>query len=147
MLYFYFIFYYPAKLAMVVPCYVLDNPKRHSRKQIAEVANLVDAYRMPENLFDNAKITVDIVVFQRTSSPKKDWTDTVFIELPNKERFCIARYFADHPDYIIGKLDTYEAYSFFEDKPRKGLKCVAPFEEVQKRLPELVNTVQPLSLS
>jgi type I restriction-modification system DNA methylase subunit len=59
-------------LAMVVPCYILDNPKRHLRHQIAEIADLVAAYRMPCDLFTDAKVTVDVVIFQRTANPKKD---------------------------------------------------------------------------
>lgn len=131
-------------LAMVVPCYILDNPKRHLRKQISEVAELVAAYRLPENLFDDAKVTVDVVIFQRKSNPDTAWSKTHLTNLSDKKTACLSDYFAKHSKHILGELSTYEAYSFFEDRPRKGLKCVANIEAVQTRLPQLVDELQPL---
>lgn len=130
-------------LAMVVPCYVLDNPRRHLRHEIADVADLVAAYRMPADLFDDAKITVDVVVFQRSATPKKDWLDTLSVELSDKTRVRMAKYFIDHPAHVIGELSTYEAYSFFEDRMRKGLKSVASLEDVKKRLPQFLESITP----
>jgi adenine-specific DNA methylase len=132
-------------LAMVVPCYILDNPKRHLRHQIAEIADLIAAYRMPCDLFTDAKVTVDVVIFQRTANPKKDWVDAIFTDLPNQDRFMINQYFVDHPENILGNLDTYTAYSYFEDCPRKALRCVGSIEEVEKQLPNLVKTIKLLS--
>ncbi len=132
---------------MVVPCYILDNPKRHLRKQMSEIAELLVAYRLPDCLFGDAKITVDIVVFQRKVNPAKKWQKTTLVTLPNNQRFYLADYFTKHPKHILGKLDTYEAYSYFEDRPRKGLKCIAPYEQVEKRLPQLIDEISPLILN
>lgn len=132
-------------LAMVVPCYILDNPKRHLRKQIAEMAELITAYRLPENLFDDAKVTVDVVIFQRTHTPQKDWIDSQEVAFADGNQLYMTNYFIDNPNYVIGKLGTYEAYSFFEDKPRQGLKCTASLEEVKKRTSELIQTLRPLT--
>ncbi|MCW5588146.1 MAG: SAM-dependent DNA methyltransferase [Legionellales bacterium] len=128
-------------LAMVVPCYILDNPKRHLRKQISEVAELVSAYRLPENLFDDAKTTVDIVIFQRKSNPNTEWLNTSLIKLHDKKTSYLSDYFTKHPKHILGELSTYEAYSYFEDRPRRGLCCKGSIEMVQQRLPQLLNTV------
>lgn len=133
-------------LAMVVPCYVLDNPKRHLREQIADVADLVAAYRMPETLFNDAKITVDVVVFQRKANPNKNWQTTTQATLADKTRFYMADYFIQNPEHVLGELDTYEAYSYFEDRPRRGLRCVASKEEVQARLPQLLNDLPSLDM-
>ena len=130
-------------LVMVLPYYVLDKNEGYLRHKIAKVADLVTAYRLPDSLFDNAKIIVDVVIFQRTSHPKKDWIDTTFIELPNqdnrKERFYINQYFVDHPEQVIGQLSGYKTYSFSENRPRRGLRCTASLEEVQRQLANLLN--------
>ena len=44
--------------------------------------------------------------------------------------------------YKRGELSTYEAYSYFEDRPRRGLCCKGSIEMVQQELPQLLNTVQ-----
>ena len=76
-------------LAMVVPCYILDNPKRHLRHHITKVAELVAAYRMPANLFTDATVTVDVVVFQRTKKPNPEWSETMQAELPHHQHFIM----------------------------------------------------------
>ena len=49
-------------LAMVLPSYFLDNQSKHVRKIIAdEGGNLLAAYRLPDDMFDDAKVTVDVV--------------------------------------------------------------------------------------
>jgi len=131
-------------LAMVVPCYILDNPKRHLRKQISEVAELVAAYRLPENLFDDAKTTVDIVIFQRKPNPSTEWSNTSLTNLPNKKTSYLSNYFIKHPKHILGELSTYEAYSYFEDRPRRGLCCKGSIEMVQQELLQLLNALQPI---
>ncbi len=133
-------------LAMVVPCYVLDNPKRHLRKQIAEVADLVAAYRFPDSLFDDARITVDVVVFQRKANPHTQWQSSKQVKFANKQRVYLADYFIQHPEHVLGELDSYEVYSQFESRPRIGLKCVGTLAEVQTRLPQLVSELHPVFL-
>ena len=132
-------------LVMLAPYHILDNPKRHLRKQIAEVAELIAAYRLPDNLFEDAKVTVDVVIFQRTHTPQKDWIDSQEVALADANQIYMTKYFIDHPSHVLGKLGTYEAYSRFEDKPRKGLKCSGSLEEVKKRSSELIQTLRPLA--
>jgi type I restriction-modification system DNA methylase subunit len=48
---------------MVVPCYCLDSATNHARDIIAKDAELICAYRLPDSLFSDAKVTTDIVVF------------------------------------------------------------------------------------
>ncbi len=125
-------------LAMIVPSYVLDNPKRHLRHKIAEVAELVTAYRFPSNLFEDAKITVDVVIFRRVKNPNTDWVESKLHKQENGEQFYLNGYFIEHPEHVLGELQTYESYSYFEDRPRRGLKCIGSLEQVQTRLPELL---------
>lgn len=53
---------------MVVPCYCLDSSSSHARDIIANEAELVCSYRLPDSLFSDAKVTVDIIVFRRKQS-------------------------------------------------------------------------------
>jgi len=131
-------------LAMVIPCYILDNPKRHLRQQIAEVADLVTAYRFPDCLFDDARITVDIVFFQRTANPNKDWSDTTLVTMSSENKFYMSNYFVEHPEHILGVLGTYEAYSYFEHCLRQGLCCQGSMSKIQQLLPQLLDVVQPI---
>ena len=132
-------------LAMVLPSYVLDNVKRHVRDQLAEAVDLVAAFRMPETLFVDAKVTVDVVIFQRTQAPKKDWNKLALAQLSDHTSFRMIQYFVQHPEHVLGVLETYEGYSHFEDKPRKALCCQGSFEEVQAKLPSLLENITPLA--
>jgi hypothetical protein len=54
-------------IAMILPQFFLDNTKDHARNIINESGvNLILAYRLPDNLFADAKITVDLVFLQKT---------------------------------------------------------------------------------
>jgi len=128
-------------LAMVVPCYVLDNPTRHLRHKMAEVAELVAAYRMPCDLFADAKVTVDVVIFRRTAHPANDWTESIFINLADQARVSMTRYFVDHPEHVIGTLSSYQMPSLFEEGSYTSLKCVGSIAAVEQRLPELINAM------
>ena len=53
-------------IAMVLPQFFLDNVKDHAREIItSNGVNLLAAYRLPDNLFDCAKIIVDIVFYKK----------------------------------------------------------------------------------
>ena len=126
-------------LAMVVPCYVLDNWKNHARNEMAEHVELVTAYRLPDTLFTGARVTVDIAVFRKVKNPRKDWCDAKTIELANQKRFFMSSYFVQNPDHIIGKLDSYSMYLHTEKRERAGLKCVGTMRDVVERLPVLID--------
>ena len=50
-------------LAFVVPSYVLDNYKNHPRHIMYKYGSLIASFRLPDNMFDSAKVTVDILFF------------------------------------------------------------------------------------
>ncbi|PIQ43270.1 MAG: hypothetical protein COV52_02015 [Gammaproteobacteria bacterium CG11_big_fil_rev_8_21_14_0_20_46_22] len=133
-------------LAMVVPSYVLDKKHGHSRKQTSELAELVAAYRLPNDLFDDAKVTVDVVIFQRKDSPNTDWVNSVLHTLDDGTQDSISQYFADHPENIAGELGTYEAYSNYYERQRRGMRCTASQEQLKARLPEFLQAAKPLDL-
>jgi type I restriction-modification system DNA methylase subunit len=60
-------------LAMVLPSYFMDNTQDHVRNIIhQEGGSLVAAYRLPEDLFRDAKVTIDIV-FLKKGKTDKTW--------------------------------------------------------------------------
>ena len=125
--------------AMVVPAYVMDNIKNHARHYIAEHAELVCAYRLPDSLFADAKVTVDIIILRKTDNPDTSWTESVPIALDDGQRFHLSHYFANCPEHIIGQLDSYKVWMAKENRERRGLKCTGSIADVNAKLPVLIN--------
>ncbi len=96
-------------LAMVLPRYFLDNRRDHAREIIhQEGGSLLAAYRLPDNLFADAKVTVDVFFLI------KEPGDTTWLHLNkmhiDNEITHINRYFSINPSHIIGELGIIEAY-------------------------------------
>ena len=105
-------------IAMVVPQFFLDNIRDHARAIIAASGvNMVAAYRLPDNLFINAKITVDIV-FLHKAIPNIAWQETKDIKIGNYTK-RMNEYFIANPDHILGELDVVKMYE------RMGITCKA----------------------
>lgn len=103
-------------IAMVVPQFFLDNVKDHARNIIDNAGvNMLVAYRLPDNLFANAKITVDIVFLQKATTNTR-WLTTQNITI-GKHRKPINEYFVDNPDHILGELQIVPMYD------RMGVTC------------------------
>ena len=96
-------------LAMVLPRYFLDNRRDHARDIIyKEGGSLLAAYRLPDNLFADAKVTVDIVFLT------KEKGDDTWLHLDKKmidgKSVVMNRYFTENPSHVIGDLAVIEAY-------------------------------------
>lgn len=105
-------------IAMVVPQFFLDNVKDHARDIIHdEGVNMLAAYRLPDNLFANAQVTVDIVFLQKAKTSIK-WLITKNITI-GKDRKPMNEYFIDHPEHVLGELQIVPMYD------RTGLTCKA----------------------
>ena len=63
-------------LAFVLPTYCLDNVKNHSRHIMHKYGSLLAAFRLPENMFDSAKVTVDVVFFIKNKEHYTDFLNT-----------------------------------------------------------------------
>ena len=129
---------------MVVPCYCLDSSTNHARDIIGKEAELVCSYRLPDSLFSDAKVTVDIVVFQKKAKPNNQHLGLTQIELSCGYKDVISDYYIEHQDHILGELEKYEMYLNKEKRTRQGLKVVGSIEEVEKRLPELIAKLEPV---
>ena len=129
---------------MVLPSYCLDSSTHHARDLIATEAELVCSYRLPDSLFSDAKVTVDIVVFQKKEKPNNQCLGLTQIQLSCGYKDVISDYYIEHQDHIIGELEKYEMYLSKEKRTRQALKVVGSMEEVEKRLLELIAKLEPV---
>lgn len=96
-------------LAMVLPRYFLDASEKHVRHIIAkEGGSLVEAYRLPDDLFLDAKVTVDVVILQKRAG-NMDWGSTRTFQ-EGARRANMNTYFFQHPEKIIGKIEFISVY-------------------------------------
>ena len=87
-------------IAMVFPLFFLDNVHDHARDIISKNGvNMLMAYRLPDNIFANAKISVDIV-FLTKAKTGIPWTKSKSCKIEN-HRKPMNEYFINNPDYNI----------------------------------------------
>ena len=123
-------------LAMVLPSYFMDNVKEHTRHIIdQEGGSLLAAYRLPDDLFQDAKVTIDLVFLKKGSTGKK-WLCTRDIKISGMTK-PLNEYFHHHSQNILGNLEIIDMYE------RKGLTCRKrgnPFQLLQNILKTLKQT-------
>lgn len=103
-------------LAMVLPAFFMDNASQHVRDIIVkEGGDLLAAYRLPDDLFDNAKVTIDIV-FLIKGKTGKPWSNLRNIKVGDFKQ-PINEYFYHNSHFIFGNLEIVDMYE------RKGLAC------------------------
>ena len=122
-------------LAFVINSYFMDNIREHVRDVIEEEgASLLVAYRLPETLFDDAKVTVDIVFIVKDKLNTK-WQRTKPITI-GKQTKHINEYYIDNPENRLGKF----AIVPFPSYQRTGLVCQDDgnlVEKLKQKLQEL----------
>jgi type I restriction-modification system DNA methylase subunit len=90
-------------LAFVMPSFFMDIPKGHTRHIIDNEAVLIDAIRLPDNLFNHATVTVDLVFIRKTGNKIHNFVDTAKLEHGEKSD-NINQYWIDNPNRILGEL-------------------------------------------
>jgi type I restriction-modification system DNA methylase subunit len=129
---------------MVVPSYCLDSSTSHAREQIAEIADLVFSCRLPDSIWEDAKVTTDIVVYRKTAKPtSSDWKGLTKIELACGYKDNLSNYYIENPEHILGDLELYEVYLSKEKRKRQGLKVTGSLAFVNDRLPKLIDQLKP----
>ncbi|GAO98034.1 modification methylase TaqI [Caedimonas varicaedens] len=122
-------------LAMVLPSYFLDNVKGHVRTLIdREGGSLLAAYRLPDDLFQDAKVTIDLVFLTKgkTSHP---WVETQKVTIGTESK-PLNVYYHTHPHHILGQLEIVPLYD------RTGLTCKRrgdPLALLGQRMQDLKN--------
>ena len=113
----------------------MDNVDEHVRDIIEEEGgSLFVAYRLPETLFRDAKVTVDIVFVVKERLNTR-WQKTKSITI-GKETKPINEYYINNPQNILGKL----AIVPFTSYQRTGLVCQDDgnlVEKLKQKLREL----------
>jgi hypothetical protein len=103
-------------IAMILPQFFLDNVKDHARDIINKSGvNLILAYRLPDNLFADAKITVDLVFLQKIDKVF-DWQATRQKKLGEYSK-PMNEYFCNNPHHVLGELQVIPMYD------RMGITC------------------------
>lgn len=103
-------------LAMVLPSYFLDNETQHVRHLVQqEGGQLLAAYRLPDDCFSDAKVTVDVVFLQK-SGEGKAWATVKPVQVGNLSQ-PLNEYYHQHSHHILGNLEIIDMYQ------RKGLTC------------------------
>lgn len=103
-------------IAMILPQFFLDNVKDHARDIInTSGANLILACRLPDSLFLDAKITVDLVFLQKTDKIH-EWQATRLKTIGEYSK-PMNEYFFNNPHHVLGKLEIIPMYE------RMGITC------------------------
>ena len=101
-------------LALVLPAFYLDIPYKNTRAIVNNEAVLIDVFRLPDNLFSQAKVTVDIAFFRKTGNKLHNFVDTVDF-LQDGKKDAINEYWRANPQHVLGELklewvDVYNRY-------------------------------------
>ncbi|MCC2624913.1 MAG: hypothetical protein K0R14_786 [Burkholderiales bacterium] len=135
-------------LALVMPSYWMDIPRTDTRHIIDNESVVIDVIRLPDNLFTQATVTVDIVFIRKTGKKVHDITNiTEYSDGTAKDN--INEFWLDNPSKVLGelKLKWVEAYKryvpFCEAKGKeKALQDINNFEftaEIIENYRKIVN--------
>ena len=130
---------------MVLPCYFLDNVREHVRDLIhREGGDLLAAFRLPDHLFQNARVTVDIV-FLKKGKTGNPWLSVQDVKVGGLKK-PMNEYFHHNSHHILGNLEVIPMYerTGLTCKPRGNLK--PQLERILQSLKQekLMELMQPL---
>jgi N12 class adenine-specific DNA methylase/adenine-specific DNA methylase len=148
----------PGALAAFVTSHgTMDKADTTAREHIAKVADLIAAIRLPEGSFRadaGTDVVVDILFFRKrkTGEPEGDrsWLDLDEVRAADGEEAAIRvnRWFARHPDFVLGTHATTsgpfgETYTC---RPREGEEPATALDAAISLLPEALYDGEPTSI-
>lgn len=93
-------------LCAIVTRSFLDSLDNTTRTEIAKIATLKIAFRLPNNVFrkDNTNVVTDIVVFQRVKDGEfnTNWLNVEPFEVTTEGNASINSYYIENPTHILG---------------------------------------------
>ncbi len=90
-------------LAFVLPSFYMDIPRSNTRHIIDGESVIIDVIRLPENLFEQATVTVDIVLLRKTGNKIHDIVETsTYTQGEASEQ--INKFWIKNPNRILGEL-------------------------------------------
>lgn len=90
-------------MALVVPSFYMDIPQSNTRHIIENESVVIDVLRLPDNLFEQATVTVDIIFIRKTGKKIHSITETTILEQGNAKD-SINKFWIDNPNRILGEL-------------------------------------------
>lgn len=90
-------------MALVVPSFYMDIPKAHTRHIIDNESVLIDAVRLPDNLFEQANVSVDIIFIRKSGNKFHNILYAPKFTQGNASDY-VNKFWLDNPNRIIGKL-------------------------------------------
>ncbi|AYG02068.1 SNF2-related protein [Lactococcus allomyrinae] len=96
-------------VAVITSTFTMDKQNDSFRKELATMANLVGAVRLPDTAFKaiaGTDVSSDILIFQKTSSPELDpiWLNTIKQSDTLGNEVAFNSYFEMFPDKVLGDL-------------------------------------------
>ncbi|MCB0838977.1 MAG: DEAD/DEAH box helicase family protein, partial [Bacteroidetes bacterium] len=138
-------------MAVVTSGFTMDKRDDSVRKLMAEQADLVAAFRLPNQAFANqgTQVLTDILILQKRSPEQgrntNAWFNTVSVTVnegneltPSEEGVHINEYFLTHPNHIIGDKLSIEKQMYARESLQVKLEDPAKLPE---RLKHLVNSL------
>ena len=95
-------------IAFVTSRYTMDQKSPEVRRYLAQRAELLGAIRLPNNAFSanaGTKVVSDIIFLKKRELPIDADPDWVHLGL-TEEGFAINSYFVEHPEMVLGRLET-----------------------------------------
>ena len=95
-------------VAVVTSSGTMDKMNSSTREYIAKSADLLGAVRLPNNAFSrnaNTRVVSDILFFQKRENRSLEMPDWVQLG-KTAEGYTVNRYFADHPEMVLGEFTT-----------------------------------------
>jgi type I restriction-modification system DNA methylase subunit len=90
-------------MALVVPSFYMDIPRANTRHIVDNESVVIDVVRLPDNLFIQANVTVDIIFIRKTGKKIHDITKVTEFKDGNAKD-SINEYWLNNPNRILGKL-------------------------------------------
>lgn len=90
-------------LAFVMPSFYMDIPRSNTRHIIDGESVIIDVIRLPENLFEQATVTVDVVLLRKTGNKIHDIVNTTTLKI-GEAKDQVNEFWIKNPNRIIGEL-------------------------------------------
>lgn len=90
-------------LAFVMPSYFMDLPRANTRHIVNKEAVILNVFRLPEDLFDHATVTVDVVFLRKVGKRLHD-IEKVSTFKQGDKKDMVNNYWLKNPMHILGEL-------------------------------------------
>ena len=99
-------------MALVMPSFYMDIPRANTRHIVDNESVVIDVVRLPDNLFQQATVTVDIIFIRKSGKKIHDIVETTqFVQGMASD--SINKFWVNNPKRVLGKLKLkwVEAYN------------------------------------